>query len=464
MLAIFICASAASDMLGKKVMKSLYSLSAWVMAAAPPSAYHESPMASLARATYSESGYVLIRVCRLSRATSYLLCFIASMARSNSTLSGCLELMLAMGFWTFLLLHPRVSSMAAIENAMMTRRNILNTSGKYCLPRLGAQQSGFLGRLQQRLHLTGRIAVAKHVAAGNENFHSSPNGWSDRCQVHAAIDFNAIVQTLGGAHGCQLADFLQRPGNELLPAKTGIHRHHQDVVHQIEHLAERLHRGGRVEDHADLHTVAANQFQGAVQVAAHFLMHRDPVGPGVGESRNVVVGILNHQMTVQRNIHGFTQRRDHRRPNRDIGHKVAIHDIHMEQGGATSHRLVGILGQAGEISRQYGRRYLDQDKTSLRRIWSNFSTGAGPVLTAMNRAEPMSRPAKYHASVPATYSAACSAALLVAMVSATSPTLKRANRRTERFSPSLPTTVAISWCTVMVWSLIKGCSYRQTSS
>src|SRR5664279_4211298 len=133
MLAIFICASAASDMLGKKVMKSLYSLSAWVMAAAPPSAYHESPMASLARATYSESGYVLIRVCRLSRATSYLLCFIASMARSNSTLSGCFELTLAIGFWTFLLLHPKVSSIAAIETAMMTRRNILNTSGKYCV-------------------------------------------------------------------------------------------------------------------------------------------------------------------------------------------------------------------------------------------------------------------------------------------------------------------------------------------
>src|ERR1039457_6825560 len=185
MLAIFICASAASGMLGKKVMKSLYSLSAWVMAAAPPSAYQESAMASLARATYSESGYVLIRVCRLSRATSYLLCFIASRARSYSTLSGCLELMLAIGFWTFLLLHPRVSSFAAIENAMMTRRNILDTSGKYCLPRLGAQQGGFLRSLQQRLHLTGRIAVAKHVAAGNENFHSSANGWSDRCQVRS---------------------------------------------------------------------------------------------------------------------------------------------------------------------------------------------------------------------------------------------------------------------------------------
>jgi hypothetical protein len=47
---------------------------------------------------------------------------------------------------------------------------------------------------------------------------------------------------------------------------------------------------------------------------------------------------------------------------------MPIHHVNMEEGGATSHRLIGILGQAGEISRQYGRRYLDQDKTSLASI------------------------------------------------------------------------------------------------
>src|ERR1039457_2665262 len=172
------------------------------------------------------------------------------MARSNSTLSGCLELMLAIGFWTFLLLHPRVSSIAAIENATMTRRNILNTSPKYCVPRLGAQQGGFLGRLQQAFHLTGRITVAKHVIAGNENFYSGADRWSNRCQVYAAINFDAEIQVPGGPHGCKLTDLLQRPGNKLLPAKTGIDRHHQDIVDEVEHLAEGLHRSRRIDGHA----------------------------------------------------------------------------------------------------------------------------------------------------------------------------------------------------------------------
>jgi hypothetical protein len=57
-----------------------------------------------------------------------------------------------------------------------------------------------------------------------------------------------------------------------------------------------------------------------------------------------------------------------------------------------------------------------------------------------------------------SYSVSCDAALLTAIVSPTSPTLKRAKRFTEMFSPSLPMTLAMSCETVMVWSLMKGCS------
>jgi hypothetical protein len=50
------------------------------------------------------------------------------------------------------------------------------------------------------------------------------------------------------------------------------------------------------------------------------------------------------------------------------------------------------------------------------------------------------------------------------MVSPTSPTLKRAKRRTTMFSPSLPILVATNWPMLTVWSRINGCSSRQTSS
>ena len=70
---------------------------------------------------------------------------------------------------------------------------------------------------------------------------------------------------------------------------------------------------------------------------------------------------------------------------------------------------------------------------------------------------------KGHLSVPFNYSAFCSG-FEMAMVSPASPTLNRAKRRTEMFSPSLPILLAINCAIDVVWSLMKGCSYRQTSS
>src|SRR6478672_2655792 len=128
MLAIFSCASAASDMLGKKISKSLYSCSAWAKAAVPPSAYHESPTANLARAMYSESGYVLISVCRVRRATSKRLCRMASIALSNRTLSGCLEPTPASGLTDFLLVQAPVRASSRPNSAIDVVRQDIQTS------------------------------------------------------------------------------------------------------------------------------------------------------------------------------------------------------------------------------------------------------------------------------------------------------------------------------------------------
>src|SRR5437868_14261128 len=62
---------------------------------------------------YSESGYVLMSVCKVIRATSKRLCFIASIARSNKTLSGYLDPTLASGLLTFLLVQATVKARVA---------------------------------------------------------------------------------------------------------------------------------------------------------------------------------------------------------------------------------------------------------------------------------------------------------------------------------------------------------------
>ena len=120
----------------------------------------------------------------------------------------------------------------------------------------------------------------------------------------------------------------------VCPPETGIHGHHQHAVDNVEHFTQSLHRCRRIDSHARLHAQAANQLQRPIQMNAGFLMDRHPVCPGVGEGRNIVVSIFDHQMAVEGNVDRLEEAPDHRRSDRNIGHKVAIHHINMEEAGA----------------------------------------------------------------------------------------------------------------------------------
>src|SRR5207248_4385803 len=64
------------------------------------------------------------------RATSYLPWFMASMARSKSTLSGCFELTLAMGLATLLWWQPTANAISEARITRAGRRRNIKTSIK----------------------------------------------------------------------------------------------------------------------------------------------------------------------------------------------------------------------------------------------------------------------------------------------------------------------------------------------
>src|SRR5580700_7625188 len=197
MLAIFSCASAASGILGKNVWKSRYSCSACASEAVPPSAYQESPTASFARAIYSESGYVLISVCSVIRATSKRLRFMASMALSNSTLSGCTDATLPSGLTAFLLEQPTITASPNPTTTIKEVRRDINTSNlNECSPSTAHVETGRLwlcgdGRLARppsaarlglsRQHPTRTICHFQSATPGQPR--RAPPGTGEGCPV-----------------------------------------------------------------------------------------------------------------------------------------------------------------------------------------------------------------------------------------------------------------------------------------
>ena len=97
---------------------------------------------------------------------------------------------------------------------------------------------------------------------------------------------------------------------------------------------------------------------------AGFLMHQNLVGAGLDEYGRVLVGILDHQVHVQDRAGGLAERLDHGRPNGDIGHEMAVHDVHMEHAAADRLERGNLLAQTRKIGRENRWQDLNHERPS----------------------------------------------------------------------------------------------------
>ena len=89
-------------------------------------------------------------------------------------------------------------------------------------------------------------------------------------------------------------------GKEFLAAESGIDRHHQDDVDEIEHPRNAVRRRRGIQHDAGSFAVRANQLERAVQVRPCLRVHQNVVGAGVGERGDEGVDRRDHQMHVER--------------------------------------------------------------------------------------------------------------------------------------------------------------------
>ncbi len=94
-----------------------------------------------------------------------------------------------------------------------------------------------------------------------------------------------------------------------------------------------------------------DQLQRAVQVPASLVVHAHPVGPRIGKGRNELVGILDHQVAVERQLRRLAQAGDDRRSDGDVGHEVAVHDVDMDHRAAAALRRGNLVREVCKISR-----------------------------------------------------------------------------------------------------------------
>src|SRR5207249_9259355 len=99
--------------------------------------------------------------------------------------------------------------------------------------------------------------------------------------------------------------------------------------------------------------------QRALQVRAGFHVHGQHVGAAGGELGQVLLGLHDHQVEVERQPRALADRVEDRKAHRDVRDEAAVHDVDVELIGAGGFDPGDLLGQDAEVGGENRGRDLD---------------------------------------------------------------------------------------------------------
>jgi hypothetical protein len=216
---------------------------------------------------------------------------------------------------------------------------------------LSGVESGF----QELPGICTGISMLKYIAACDQDFRAGTHYGADRLVMDAAVDFNAEVELARLADFREQFNFLEGRMDKGLTTEAGVHAHDKDMMNQGKNLIEGVYRCGRVYDDSGLASVGGDQMKGAIEMDAGFLVDGDPSSAGFRESGDEFVRPFNHEMTIKWDFRDFAKRGYDGGPDGDVRDEVAIHHIHVEDGGSPFDDGLRFCAEAGEVSRQDGR-------------------------------------------------------------------------------------------------------------
>jgi hypothetical protein len=152
----------------------------------------------------------------------------------------------------------------------------------------------FPAAFQQSFSIRFHVAASKNSVPGNQDFSTRANHIGDIVQRDPAVHLDLEAGADSGLDRRQLADLLQARGDELLSAKSGVHGHHEHIIHHVQHFRERPNGSGGIDHYARLQSAVLDVLQSAMQMYTDLLVHGDPICASIGKGRNVLVWILNH--------------------------------------------------------------------------------------------------------------------------------------------------------------------------
>jgi len=90
-----------------------------------------------------------------------------------------------------------------------------------------------------------------------------------------------------------------------------------------------------------------------------FLMHGNPSNASFRECGDEFVGSFDHEVTIKRDLGDLAKRGDYRRANRKVRNEMAVHDVHVENGGSGLDNSLRVFAEPCEVSGENGGSQFD---------------------------------------------------------------------------------------------------------
>ena len=192
-----------------------------------------------------------------------------------------------------------------------------------------------------------------------------------------------------------LADAVHAAFDEALPAPARVDRHDDDVVHGRQRLLERCQRTEGVDGQSGPDVEGAEVGDGLVEMGHGFGMHRDRVRARLRVGPDVFGSVLDHQVGVERQVRAAPDRRDHHRPEGQVGDVVPVHDVEVQPVRPGIFHRPDLLRQTGEVGGEKRRGEPHPDPrlyrlrvSTIRSVRLTLAPAAGTWSTTMPAGTP----------------------------------------------------------------------------
>ncbi len=205
---------------------------------------------------------------------------------------------------------------------------------------------------------TERCQVVRDAPFSEDRVSTHEEGGSGPCGIDRGRGGDpAVDRDIGGRTDLRepmtsCLDLRKHRGDELLPGESGVDAHDQDLIDLIDEAIDARERriGSRRDPHTDAQVVnGVDDLQG-IRLRLDMEYERVPARPL--ERLEETERLLDHQVDIERKSGTLSNGVHERRPERDVRHEVAIHDIEVE--GVRSSRFGDLdrISERGKVRAQ----------------------------------------------------------------------------------------------------------------